>query len=370
MQSNSVTLRQFQTLAVGDYDRSERQFLEWLRKDELLDRESIFAKEFEWILSRAIELAYQKDFGTDAAHCFLQRILYQINRLKLSCDPNSAYYNDERSLYLRQVRNRIETAWENWELAQIDVAGLPELDAKQALIKRVKSDLQPQLSPDSQYIREQMGKIGYQHLSVISSFDCLLHGKHLWSIVGSTTDELESTSVKVVIQEYANGRLPRRHPMFVAQMLTNFGINNYSDKYFNLIPWEVLACVNYNYLLSDRESYFLRYVGGLTCFEVAGATAYKNYQTAEQRLGLSPRPIDNWQLHIQQYQYYKGWILNEVALCLAEIYPNRGWELILGYDQQKLIGDRAACSVVRSIREEEQAALLLQEIQKVKSINR
>ena len=45
-----------------------------------------------------------------------------------------------------------------------------------------------------------------------------------------------------------------------------------------------------------------------------------------------------------------------MALPLAERYPNDAWELVLGYDQEKLMGDRAAAAVVRSIREAEQAA--------------
>jgi hypothetical protein len=43
-------------------------------------------------------------------------------------------------------------------------------------------------------------------------------------------------------------------------------------------------------------------------------------------------------------------MLDNVALPLAEQYPNEAWELVLGYDQEKLMGDRAGGAVVRSIR--------------------
>ncbi len=47
-----------------------------------------------------------------------------------------------RSHYLRSVRDRIEEPWQQWELAQIDVAVLQKLeDVKQALRDRAAADL-------------------------------------------------------------------------------------------------------------------------------------------------------------------------------------------------------------------------------------
>jgi hypothetical protein len=37
----------------------------------------------------------------------------------------------------------------------------------------------------------------------------------------------------------------------------------------------------------------------------------------------------------------------------VERYPDDAWELVLGYDQEKLMSDRAAEAVVRSIRQAE-----------------
>ena len=51
-----------------------------------------------------------------------------------------SHYTNERSYYLRKIRDRIEEAWQQWELSQLDVEALQKLDVKQALIEQAKSD--------------------------------------------------------------------------------------------------------------------------------------------------------------------------------------------------------------------------------------
>lgn len=48
-------------------------------------------------------------------------------------------------------------------------------------------------------------------------------------------------------------------------------------------------------------------------------------------------------------------MLDDVALPLAQSYPEEAWQIVLGYDQEKLMSDRAAVTVVQSIRNAEQA---------------
>lgn len=52
-------------------------------------------------------------------------------------------------------------------------------------------------------------------------------------------------------------------------MLAEFGMNTEPEAYFDLVPWEVLASTNHNFLVTERKRDFLRYSGGLTYFEVA-----------------------------------------------------------------------------------------------------
>ncbi|MBN3961059.1 iron-containing redox enzyme family protein [Nostoc sp. NMS8] len=341
---------------ITKYERAEEQFLELLAMEDLdnkLDANPVRASEFEQTLSMAIDTAYGNDRSDEQAHRFLQRILYRINRLKLFWYDDLQNYTNERSLYLYSCRDQIETAWQQWELAQLDVAALQQLDVKHALIERASADLNPPLSESSRYIREEMTEAGYRHLLAIGSFDGLVEGSRLCYVLGGAANEVQCTLVRVLIEEYGNGRLSRKHSTFFAQMLAEFGMNIEPEGYFDLVPWQVLAAANHNFLTTDRKRYFLRYSGALTYFEVAGPAAYKNYLAAAQRLELSEAAMGYWELHIREDERHGRWMLDDVALSLAERYPNDAWELLLGYDQEKLMGDRAADAVVRSIREAE-----------------
>ncbi|MBD2346930.1 iron-containing redox enzyme family protein [Anabaena subtropica] len=342
---------------VTQYDCAEQQFIKLLATEDLdnnLDQQAAIVSDFEQVVSTAIHAAYENDSPDKLAHRFLQRLLYRINRLNLFWYDDLRHYTNERSLYLSSCRNQIEAAWQKWELAQVNVAALKKLDVKQALTDRANADLDPPLSSASRYIREEMSEPGYRHLLAIGSFDGLVEGSRLSRILGGTANEVQCTLVRVLLEEYGNGRLSRKHSTFFAQMLAEFGMNTKPEAYFDLVPWEVLACANHNFLLTERRRYYLRYSGGLTYFEVAGPAAYRNYLAAAQRLRLSNAAMGYWELHIKEDERHGRWMLDDVALPLAERYPDDAWELVLGYDQEKLMSDRAAEAVVCSIRKAEQ----------------
>ncbi|MFM9268371.1 iron-containing redox enzyme family protein [Tychonema sp. BBK16] len=340
-----------------NYQAVEQQFVKLLDVEDL-DR-MVAAKpslviDFESAIAQAISAAYKQGFSDDAAHRFLQRVLYRINRLNLFWYDDLSHYNNERSHYLRSVRDRIEEPWQQWELAQIDVAALQKLEVKQAVRDRAAADVDPPLNESDRYLREQMTAAGYRHLLAIASFDGLVEASRLSRILGGAGNEIQSTLTRVLIEEYGGGRLSRKHSTYFAQMLAEFGMSTEPEMYFDLVPWEVLAGTNHNFLLTERKRHFLRYNGGLTYFEVAGPVAYRNYLAAAQRLGLSQAAMGYWELHIREDERHGRWMLDEVALPLADRYSQDGWELVLGYDQEKLIGDRAAAAVTRSIQTAEQ----------------
>jgi Iron-containing redox enzyme len=364
-------------LASNEYNFAEQRFIELLALENLDGRlylEPELASEFENILATAIVTAYEgnnleknnlsdkqslipkvyRNLDNQAAHLFLQRILYRINRLYLFWYDDLHNYDNERSIYLQQIRDRIETAWQKWELAQTNVETLHDealrnLDVKQALINRVQDDLNPKISAGSRYIREEMNKAGYRHLLAIGSFDGLVEGSRLSRILGGAANPIQCTLIKVLLEEYGNGRFNRKHSTFFAQMLNEFGMNMEPEAYFDLVPWEVLACTNHNFLMTERKRHYLRYCGGLTYFEVAGPSAYHNYLNAAQRLDLSDAAMAYWDLHIREDERHGQWMLDDVALPLAEMYSNNAWELVLGYDQEKFMANRASESIVKSI---------------------
>ncbi len=340
--------------ALPNYEAADRQFVNLLEVDDLdktVAAKPLLVSDFESAIAEALRSAYQENSADEAAHRFLQRVLYRINRLNLFWYDDLRRYNNERSHYLRGVRDRIEESWQQWETAQIDVAALQNIeDVKQALRDRAAADVDPELTEIDRYLREQMTEEGYKHLLAIASFDGLVEASRVSRIIGGAGNEIQSTLTRVLIEEYGGGRLARKHSTYFAQMLAEFGMSTEPEAYFDLVPWEVLASINHNFLLTERKRHFLRYNGGLTYFEVAGPVAYRNYLAAAQRLGLSQAAMGYWELHIREDERHGRWMLDEVAIPLVDRYPQEAWELVLGYDQEKSIGDRAGAAVVRSIQ--------------------
>ncbi|WP_404790196.1 iron-containing redox enzyme family protein [Altericista sp. CCNU0014] len=293
----------------------------------------------------------------ETAHLFLQRVLYWINRLNLFWYDDLARYTNERSVYLQRWRDRIEAAWQAWELEQLDIPEIQRLDPKQALVERGEADLDPPLSSNKRYLREQMTIEGYKHLLIVASLDGLVEGSRLSRILGGSSNEVHATLTRVLLEEYGNGRLSRKHSTYFAQMMAEFGLDTEPEGYFDWVPWEVLASINHNFLLTECKRHFLRYNGGLTYFEIAGPSIYKDYLAAAQRLGLSQSAMGYWELHIREDERHGQWMLQEVALPLVDRYPDKAWELVLGYDQEKLIGDRAGAAVVDLIRQQDRACV-------------
>jgi hypothetical protein len=170
-------------------------------------------------------------------------------------------------------------------------------------------------------------------------------------ILGGASNEVQAMLIRVLMEEYGNGRLSRKHSTFFAQMMAELDLKTEPEAYFDLVPWEVLACINHNFLLTECKRHFLRYNGGLTYFEIAGPTIYTDYMLAAQRLNLSDTAMGYWELHIREDERHGQWMLHNVALPLAEHYPNDAWELVLGYDQEKWMGDRAGSAVIQVVKE-------------------
>ncbi|GET38130.1 hypothetical protein MiSe_28840 [Microseira wollei NIES-4236] len=225
MQSNVVQMPLTswkEQLQAVDYHEAEQQFVTLLELEDLdtLEIQPEIAENFARILDGAIQVAYQEAPGeSEAAHRFLQRVLYRINRLKLFWYDDLRNYTNERSGYLRIVRDRIEYFWQKWELAQIDVEALKQLDVKQALIERAAYDVAPPLNENSRYIRAEMSEAGYRHLLAIASFDGLVEASRLSRILGGAANEVQCTLVRVLLEEYGSGKLTRKHSTFFAKML-------------------------------------------------------------------------------------------------------------------------------------------------------
>jgi Iron-containing redox enzyme len=335
-----------------DYPEAEQHFIYLLSLDNLdqqISQQPSLAEPFETELTTALSSAYA-GLGDEDARLFLQRVLYRINRLQLFWYDDLQHYKNERSFYLQWVRDRIEATWQEWEISHFDVESYQKLNVESALAERAKADLNPPQTENKRYLCEKLSYEGYRWLLAIVSLDGLVEASRMSRILGGASNEVQAMLIRVLMEEYGNGRFNRKHSTFFAQMMRELHLNTEPEGYFDLAPWELLASINHNFLLTECKRHFLRYNGGLTYFEIVGPSIYRDYMAAAGRLNLSDAAMGYWELHIREDERHGQWMLEEVAFPLAKMYEANAWELVLGYDQEKLIGDRAGNAIIKTIK--------------------
>ena len=345
-----------------DYDKAEESFAALMKIDCLDEHVSsrpssvhLFESALEEALARAYNVETEND-SSASAHLFLQRVLYRINRLKFFWYDDLRNYENERSSYLRAVRDRVESAWQQWELAQLNIKALRRENVTEALRRRAAADVSPAPNACGLYFRNEIGEEGYRRLLAIASLDGLVEASQLSRTLGGVSNEIQAMMTRLLVEEYGGGRLNRKHSTFFTAMLTELGMRTEPEGYFDQVPWEVLATINHSFLLSERKRFYLRYVGGLLYTEISVPAAFDNYRAAAERLGMSEAARGYWELHIREDERHGRWMLHDVALPLAEKYPLEAWEIVLGYDQQKYMSDRAGLAVERAARAAEREA--------------
>lgn len=341
------------TAYLPNYHVAEEQF-EILLGTESLDQnlKSLHPVilDFEGILDYALICAYKDLPCSDDAHRFLQRILYRINRMKLFWYDDLQQYKNERSTYLLSIRNKIEESWQAWELKCLEISSLKEMDVEGTLQELARIDLESEPSETGFFFRDHVGVAGYQRLLEIISLDGLVEASQLSRMLGGVGNEIHSMLTRLFLEEYGGGRLSRKHSTFFEAMLKEFGLKTQPEAYFNVVPWEVLAGINHSFLLSERKLYYLRYIGGLLYTEVSVPSSFCHYGAAARRLNFPQSALGYWDLHVKEDERHGRWMLDDVALPLAKLYPKDGWELIFGYKQQQLFSQRAGKAIARSAR--------------------
>jgi Iron-containing redox enzyme len=338
-----------------DFAQAEMRFVELLETADLDAKNPDCAVVFEQALDAALGAAYdQSGDDAQAAHLFLQRVLYRIYRLNFFWYDDLARYVNERSVYLHGVRARIENAWQAWEEAQLDRVELDAAYVPQALTDRAQRDLDPPLSAEDYFFRDEMTLAGYRRLLAIASLDGLVEASQLSRILGGAANPVHARLTRLLLEEYGFGHLERKHSSYFAQMLQKADMDTRPEAYFELVPWEVLALTNQSFLFSERRQYFLRYIGGLLYFETSVPAAFRHYQMAAKRLDIPESGRSYWDLHIHADERHGRWMLYDVALPLVALYPRHAWEMVVGYDQQRGMSARAGKAVMRAVRAAQQ----------------
>ena len=337
------------------FAQAETQFAILLELDELDQRvlsDDRIPLKFEQALAFALSSAFGNVAGNKPHQLFLQRVLYRINRLKFFWYDDLSNYKNECSNYLRQVRLRIESAWESWEISQLaPESGNDESDVSDTLRQRAAADVAPPPSPEGIYFRDRMGVAGYRKLLQIASLDGLVEASQLSRTLGGVSNEIHAMMTRLLVEEYGGGRLSRKHSSFFQHMLEELDISARPEAHFEVVPWEVLATINHSFLLSERKRFYLRYVGGLLYTEISVPAAFDNYRLAAERLGVSEKARGYWDLHIKEDERHGRWMLEHVALPLAKMYAGNASELVLGYDQQRFMSERAGRATAEVVKQ-------------------
>ena len=317
----------------------------------LAERPSLAAP-FEARLDAQLDHAFGGGPGAPAAHLYVQRTLYRVNRLSFFWDDDLASYANERSAYLLRTRARIEERWQAWELRQMS-ADLDRLrrtpDVAAALRARAARDLAPQPGPRDRAFAAYLDEAGYRRLLEIFSLDALVEASQMSRTLGGVAGPVHAYMTRLLLEEYGGGRLHHKHSSYFAEMLDHFGMDTRPEAYFLAVPWEVLAAINHSFLLSERKRWYFRYLGGLLYTETSTPAAFARYLRAAERLGAPPKAASYWSVHIKADAVHGRWMLDEVALPMAERHPADAWELLWGYDQQAFLADRASASMLAAV---------------------
>ncbi|GIL58890.1 hypothetical protein Vafri_13704 [Volvox africanus] len=367
-------LQMVTTTATVDLSLAERTFLAMLRTPQLDEK---LAANDPWFISaarlvdEAVSVATWRAFGPsgcdegkcekelDSCHTFLQRMLYRLNRLNHFWYDDLRNYENERSSLMTAFRNRIECSWQAWEKQRcMEAVGGEQIFRSATVAQMVETirqwaarDVDPPLSPAAVYIRDEMSLEGYRHLLAVGSLDGLVEASRQARVCSGAANEVSATVFRVLMEEYGNGRLSRKHSTFYHSMMAQMGLDTRPEAYFDLVPWQWLACANHNFLMTERRRNYLRYLGGLTYFEVNGPSMYRTYCTAAQRQGLPPSGWGYWELHVREDERHGRQMVEEVAFPLIQRYGEAdGWEVLWGYAQEMEMGGRAGQALVADIK--------------------
>ncbi|CAL8470994.1 g10536 [Coccomyxa elongata] len=83
---------------------------------------------------------------------------------------------------------------------------------------------------------------------------------------------------------------------------------------------------------------------------VNGPSVYRSYLAAAQNLGLSDAASGYWELHIKEDERHGRQMVDDVALPLVDMYPQDAWEVLLGYVQERMMGERAGAALIEDIK--------------------
>lgn len=290
------------------------------------------------------------DAAVEHARRCVQRALYELNRLRLYWFDDPGLYVNERSTVLAELHAELEAPWQQWLLRQVPEPVLAEHDAAAAIRARAEQDATPSETAASRWFADEMNLAGYRRLLEIASLNGLVEASQLSRALGGAPSPVQGTLTRIFLEEYGAGRAEKKHSTYFARMLDEQAMDSAPEAYLDSAPWQVLAAINHSFHLAESKRLYLRFCGAFTYTEVSTPASFDGYARAAQRLGLSDGHGDYWSLHIREDQRHGAWMVEHVVAPLCERFPDRRSEVLLGYEQQRLVERLAGAATARACR--------------------
>ena len=88
---------------------------------------------------------------------------------------------------------------------------MEKTEVDRVLRRNVDIDLNPALSEEGQYIRDNVTMEGYRRLLAIASLDGLVEASQLSRVLGGASSEVQLMLTKIFWEEYGCGKLEKKH---------------------------------------------------------------------------------------------------------------------------------------------------------------
>ncbi|MBE9182382.1 iron-containing redox enzyme family protein [Oculatella sp. LEGE 06141] len=346
---------------VVDYNEVEQCLTHWLETagvDREIEAKPEQIATFEAGINEAISRAFapilakssRRTSGSHLAHQLLQRLLYHFNR-------HSCFQSQTLPSYLAAYRDRIEVVWQQWEFSHVNQSLSQTTDIESTLRDRISYDLTPLPSENVRLLREQITAAGYRQLLTITSFEIAAkHGILAEAIRGEHNySELNASLTRLLQSTFGNHFFSKSASLYAA-MLEDVGLSSNLEAYLDSIPWEVLSLINQACLQVRQLEQPLHYIGGLLYSEASYPVRFDDYRAAAQRLNLSDITMNGWNQGIEISAIHRTAVLDQVIVPLVNHDLAEAWNVVLGYDQQRLMSHRAHAAIARSVRAAERAA--------------
>jgi len=270
-------------------------------------------------------------------HTVLQRVLYRINRLNFF--GMTIYDATLTGALLLAVRDRMKHPGSNgnWHNSVAALQSRCETSTDWA-----PRDVDPPLSEDGRYHKSRWLGLATAECDRLFRW----RSKAAAFLLGGAANEVQSTLTGFT-RGYGNGRLTRKHSTFLPRCCLSWRWTPNLRHTFSALGSSQLAR-NHNFLMTERKRYFLRYNGGWCISRWRDLPAYRNYLAAAQRLGLSGGG-DGLLGAAHQRRTTRSLDVGWRSFAMEQ-YPDDAWGPPLGYDQERLMGDRAGAAVVLSAR--------------------